>query len=100
MPGIRQILSSAYSYVRSQETNQSTSAITLDHLIQSRIDSIKKGAVTQITNSQGDSIGDKPSRYDVLANIQSSMDLLAKALENAGNDPDKLAVLGLEQENG
>jgi hypothetical protein len=92
---LRQILHSAYTYVRSQEANKATAAITLDHLIQERIKSLKTKEVIQILNAKGQSVGNRTSRYDQLTDLQKSIDDVVSAIQAAGNDPVKLEQLGL-----
>lgn len=97
---VRQILHDTYSFIRSQEANQATASITLDHLIENAINSLKSGSTIQITDSNGNNTGVKASRYDQLTDLASSLNLLVQALQNAGNDSQKLAALGLLPEDG
>lgn len=91
----RDVLHSAYTYVRSVEANQSSAAITLDYLIDARIKSLQSGAVRNIIDGQGNTVGTRSSRADQLTNLQNSLNQLIQAIQAAGTDEGKLEDLGL-----
>jgi hypothetical protein len=97
MKNLRQIVHSAYTFIRSIEANKAASGITLDHLIFERIQSIKKDENRFILDSKGEAIGTRPSRLDQLDELEESLNSVISAVQNAGNDPAKLEDLGLEE---
>lgn len=94
---IRSTLADGFTFVRSIASNQSLAGLTLDHLLQDYIDSIKKGATTTIIDGQGQSVGSRASRYDQLSDLLTNMQNAVQAMQNAGDDPAKLEALGLFQ---
>ena len=91
----RRILHSSYTYVRSTETTKSVSSLTLDHLIQERIDSLKGNSKREIVDATGKSMGSRKSRYDKLSELEENIKGLVKAVEDAGDDRAKLEALGI-----
>lgn len=94
---IRSTLADGFTLVRSIESNKALAALTLDHLIQNYIDSIKQGVTTTILDGQGQSVGSRVSRYDQLSDLLTNMQNAVQAIKNAGDDPGKLGALGLFQ---
>ena len=98
MSDSRRILHSAYSFVRSVESNRSISSLTLDHLIQEHITSIKKGAVRSLLDAKGESMGNRASKFDQLDELERDVEKLATAVKAAGDDQAKLADLGFSDD--
>jgi hypothetical protein len=94
---IRSVLADAFTFVRSVESNKALAALTLDHLIQDYIDSIKQGSTTAIIDGQGNSVGSRISRFDQLSNLLTDMQNAVQSIQQAGDDPAKLQALGLFQ---
>lgn len=92
---LRRVLHSAYTFVRSVESNKAASALTLDHLIQEQIDSYKAGSTTAILDAQGNNIGNRTSKLDDLDTLQQEVDSVIQSIESAGTDPEKLTELGI-----
>lgn len=92
---LRRILHSAYSYVRSVESNKAVAAITLDHLIQEQITSLKQGETQAISSPKGEDLGTRPSRWDQLDNLKTQINSVVEAIREAGDDPVKLKKLGI-----
>lgn len=92
---IHTILHSGYSFVRSIESNKAIAATTLDHIIQDYITSIKQGETRDIVDGAGTSIGQRTSRYDQLDDLLTSFNNAIQAIQNAGDDPEKLQALGI-----
>lgn len=92
---LRITLHSAYTLVRSVESNRSIAAITLDHLIQESIDSIKKGEKRDIIDAKGESVGNRISKIDALEQLEESLNKVVEAVEQAGDDEEKLSALGI-----
>lgn len=95
MSSIRQTLADSITFVRSVEANKAASAVTLDHLIDEQIKNLKKGEQTQFVDAQGNSVGSRPSKWDVIDALQQEIASTVKTLQDAGSDPEKLAALGL-----
>ena len=92
---LHSVLHSAYTFVRSMETNSSIAALTLDHLLQDHINALKKGSTTVMSDATGTGIGSRKSRWDQLDELQSQFNSVISSLQNAGNDPEKLQALGV-----
>jgi hypothetical protein len=92
---IRQILHSAYSFIRSVESNKAIASLTLDHLIQEQIDSLKKGETRSIVDGKGESVGNRVSRWDRLDALEKDIENAVKAIKDAGGDVDKLKAIGI-----
>lgn len=93
---LQELLHSAYSAVRADETNKSLSPITIDHLIQERIDAIQGGDSRLLLSSDGTSLNsNRISKLAVLDNIDAAVDAIVSAVKAAGDDPAKLRKLGL-----
>lgn len=93
----RKILHSGYTLIRSIETNKAISAITLDHLIQGHIDSLKKDETraSALVDDSGKSLGNRVSRWDQIDEIEKLFTKAVDALKAAGDNEDKLAKLGI-----
>jgi hypothetical protein len=89
------VLADAMTYILSEEENVSVSAITLDSLLQDYLNSIQSGQTTSVVDAEGNTLYNRPSRYDQLTALQNSINNAVTAIQNAGNDPAKLAALGL-----
>ena len=94
----RQILHSGYSFVRSIETNKAVSALTMDHIIQGHIDSLKKDSKrsSQLVDDGGKSLGDRISRWDQIDEIEKLFTKAVESLKAAGDNKTKLEALGLD----
>lgn len=95
---IEELLQSAYSFVRGVEANKAISALTLDHIIQQQIDAIQGGDSHSMLSASGDTIGARTSKLAMLDSVQSGIDAVVQAVSSAGDDPTKLADLGLDSE--
>lgn len=95
MTDLRSTLHSAYALVRSTEANKATAALTLDHIIQEQIDRLKRGSTRDILDPKGESLGKVASRWDQLDALEKSLDQVVKAMQDAGDDPEKLKALGI-----
>lgn len=92
------ILHSAYSAVRASESNKALTPITLDHLLQEHIDSIKGGSLRLLLSSAGTPLNQaRVSKLDALDVIKKAVDDVVAAVEAAGDDPQKLAKLGFDE---
>jgi hypothetical protein len=92
---LRKVLHSAYTFVRSVEVNKASAALTLDHLIQEQIDSIKQSSTRAILDSAGKDIGKRTSKLDDLDTLQQDVEAVVKAVKKAGKDASKLRELGI-----
>ena len=92
---LRKTLHSAYTFIRSVETNKAIGQLTLDHLIQAQITRLKHRPDTNVVDSSGESTGDKPSRWDELTKLADSIDKVVQDIEKAGTDSAKLQALGI-----
>jgi hypothetical protein len=92
---LSKILADAMNFVRSVEENNSISAITLDSLLNDYINSLKTGQTTTVVDDQGNTLYNRPSRYDQLTALQTSLNNAVSAIQAAGTDPAKLAALGM-----
>lgn len=95
MSDSRRILHSAYSFIRSVESNKAISSLTLDHVLQEHITSLKKGEMRGILDGSGKSLGSRSSRFDQIEELERDLDKLVRAVKGAGDDRQKLADLGL-----
>ena len=94
-PNVLQALADGFDFLRSVEANQSASAYTLDNAIQDQIDLLQQGSTVELTDPEGNDVGNRPSLYDQLTKLQQDIDSSCQALIAAGNDPAQLAALGL-----
>lgn len=97
MSDLRQTLHSAFTFVRSIETNKATASLTMDHLVQEQINSLKKGETRSISDARGENLGNRLSRWDQLDALEKRIAQAVQAIKAAGNDPDKLASLGIDE---
>lgn len=95
----RQILHSGYTFIRSIETNKAISALTLDHLIQGHIDSLKQDSTraSLLVSDDGKSLGDRISRWDQIDEIEKLFTKAVEALKAAGDNTEKLSQLGITE---
>lgn len=95
---VEYILHSVYSSVRGAEQNRSSVPLTLDHLLQERIDAIRGGKSREVLLVSGarDSSTKKPTKLDQLTAMKTAIDQVVSALNKAGSDPAKLRDLGLD----
>jgi hypothetical protein len=91
---IRTILYSAYTSVRSQAVNTAISGVTIDHLLQEHIISLKQSSSQTVTDDKGPSRA-RPSKLDELLSLQESINSVYSSILKAGSDPSKLESLGL-----
>jgi hypothetical protein len=88
-------LHSAYTAIRAAETNKSLSPMTLDHLLQEKIDSIQGGDTRSMIDYTGKALSvGKQSKLDILDSIDVTIDAIVAAIQQAGSDPTKLRALG------
>jgi len=92
---LRKVLHSAYTFVRSVEVNKASSALTLDHLIQEQIDTVKQSSTRDILDAAGKDIGKRTSKLDDLDTLQKDIEAVVKAVKKAGKDAGKLRELGI-----
>jgi len=92
---LRTTLHSAFSFVRSVESNKALSSVTLDHLIREQIAFLKKDSSRDIVDGQGESIGGRPSRWDRIDWLERVLTLAIQTIEDAGNDSEKLKSVGI-----
>jgi len=95
---VRKVLHSAYTFVRSVESNKAASALTLDHLIQEQIDAYQQSGKTAILDAAGNNIGNRLSKLDQLDTLSQQIDAVVKSISDAGKDPQKLNELGVFEE--
>ncbi len=93
---IEEVLHSAYSFIRGVEANKSVASLTLDHLIQQQIDAIKGGGSRVLLDAAGQRSMSRRSKLDLLNGIETDIDRIVKAVEDAGEDEEKLYQLGLQ----
>lgn len=92
---LRSVLYSAFSFVRSIESNQATTALTLDHLIGQQIQSLKSGVTRPLLDGRGEVVGHRISRWDAIDKLEKDLLDAIEAVQNAGDDPELLAMLGI-----
>ena len=92
---LRRALHSAYTLVRSVESNKAISSWTLDHMIQDQITRLKQGEVRAFLDGAGETVGSRTSRYDQLTDIETQVTNAVKAIKDTAGDPDKLRALGV-----
>ena len=92
---LHRILHSAYTFVRSYETNQSIAGLTLDHLLREQIQSLKKGEKRVMSDAEGSGIDSRPSRWDQIDYIETMLNKVVETIEKAGDDRDRLLSLGI-----
>lgn len=97
---LRQTLYEAYAFVRSMESNTAIAGLTLDHLINQQIQNLDQNSTTPILDSKGQSLGDWISRYDQLTKLNDDIQNVVSQVQAAGNDPAKLAALGIFEVDG
>jgi len=95
----RRILHSAYSFIRSIESNKAAAAVTLDHMIGEQITSLKKQETRDILDGKGESIGKRISKWDALDALEKEITDLVKSIKDAGDDQAKLSALGLNDQD-
>jgi hypothetical protein len=91
---LTEILANTMSFVRSQEANQALGAITLDTALQQQIAQLQS-TQSQSVSSPSTATPTPPTQLDTLLQLQQQFDSAVQAISNAGNDPAKLAALGL-----
>lgn len=74
---LRTVLHQAFSTIRASETNRSTSAITLDHLLQEQVTSIEQ------------------AKLPALDSLEKSLKAVVQSIEDAGTDTERLKQLGV-----
>lgn len=92
---VRRALHSAYTLVRSVESNKAISTWTLDHMVQEQITRLKQGEVRSFVDGAGESVGSRTSKYDQLTDIETQVTNAVQAIKKAAGDPDKLHELGV-----
>lgn len=92
---IRTKLHSAFAFVRGVEVNKATAALTLDHIIQEQINTLKKGELRAVRDGQGTAIDQRPSRWDQLDALGKDIASVVQTISDANDDPDILKHLGI-----
>lgn len=95
MKALRRIIHSAHTFVRSVESNNASRDITLDHLIDSQIRTLKTKETRTLSDAAGLKRGVRKSKYDEIQSLQDSLTEAIKAIEEAQGDPLALSELGL-----
>lgn len=95
MSDLRRVLHSAYSFIRSVEVNKASASLTLDHMIQEQIATLKKGETRALLDSKGESTGSRISYIDTLESLEKELADVVKAVKDAGTDSAKLQALGI-----
>jgi phosphopentomutase len=75
------ILHSAFSFIKGVESNRATAAITLDHLIEEQIKSLKSGEVRDILDGQRNTRAVRTSRWDELDALEKQMSQVIQDLK-------------------
>lgn len=96
MSDVQRILHSAYSFIRGVESNKAAGALTLDHLLQEQIQRLKQAETRVIVDAAGQETGSRPSLWDRLDALEKDVDNVVDAIEQAGDDEDRLSVLGVQ----
>lgn len=78
---LREVLHSAFAFVRAYEANRSTSVITLDHLLSEQVTSIQQ------------------DKLPALDTLERKFNSVVADIKNAGSDSERLAALGLLSED-
>jgi hypothetical protein len=92
---LRAVLHSAFTYVRSYEANQATANITLDHLLVEHLASLKKDETRNIVDGRGTVVGQRPSRWDRIDQLEKDVLAAVEAVAAAGEDSDQLQRIGV-----
>lgn len=98
---LHRILHSAYSFVRSVETNNSISALTLDHLLKEHIQALgsdpekRKTEKRVMSDATGTGFDSRPSRWDQINEMEKQFNNVIEVIKKAGDDPAKLKALGI-----
>lgn len=104
---LRRTIHSAYTFIRSMETNKAIASLTMDHMVQGQIARLKKGSkrtyldgagneVASVTSEgNDDGVIGRSSRYDQLVELQASVESAVQQIIDAGNDVEKLENLGI-----
>lgn len=92
---LRAVLHSTFAYVRGTEVNKAVASLTLDHIIQEQIKTLKKKETRDILDGQGTTMSHRSSRYDRLEALEADIDKVVSAIEAAGDDAGKLSALGI-----
>lgn len=96
-PNLRNTLHSAFSFIRSVESNRATAALTLDHLIKQQIELIEGGSERNIVvqDSQGTTQMKKVSKLDRLESLKKDLETVVQQVKDAGDDVETLTRLGI-----
>lgn len=98
---LHRILHSAYTFVRSSETNNSISALTLDHLLKEHIQALgsdpekRKTEKRVMSDATGAGFDSRASRWDQIDDMEKQFNGVIKAIKEAGDDIAKLKALGI-----
>lgn len=76
---IQELLHSAYTAVRASETTKSIAALTLDHLLEEQIASIRGGTPLNLLDSAGRPVGVRVSKLAMLTSIELDIDAVVGA---------------------
>ncbi len=95
----RNILHSAFTFVRSHEANKATASITLDHVLAQQVQMLKKGETRSIVDAAGNNAGNRPSRYDRLQTLKDDLTKVIKDLQSAKTQ-EELQGMGIYEVTG
>lgn len=95
---VKTVLHSAYTFIRSVEVNKAAASLTLDHLIQEQIDSYEQSTTRPILDAKGQSLGKRISKLDALDTLKQQVESVVKSIKDAGSDQQRLAELGITEE--
>ena len=80
---VQERLHTAYAFVRGQESNKAISSLTLDHLLQERIEAIEGGASRALLDSAGATSSKRPSKLAQLDDMEKAIDEVVKAFDSS-----------------
>lgn len=92
---LRQLLHSAFTFVRSYEANQSIAALTLDQLLDEQIRFLKPRTTRAVVDATGNVVATRLSHYDRLQGLKDGMQAVVDAVEKAKQDAEVLQDLGI-----
>ena len=99
-PDLRVTMAAAYALVKNAETNKAVAGLTIDHLIQEQLASLKSGVVDQGTvDIGGPTASSGTSKWDQLDALGNDLTQLADQLNQAGTDGGASSDMGLLPED-
>ena len=82
MLNVPELLHSAYSFVRSVESNKGLAAVTLEHVIQEQIERIEGGSSRNLLSVSGSISGERLSKLAVLDRVEDGINSVIQYLED------------------